>query len=436
LTSHIGGSIIYVMSSRLKVLSIKFLLIAGRGLRALRHPAKFALRLSRKPAHIFWKIVFRIVILPLYRIYIKFRLEIRSGGEGLRTIFTNRSSLHIFVTTIVIVVVFDLFLMRTFAAPDLSSQSKILSFFDEEDGDEAEVLVEEKDLVGSEGLGYVPMGFSDLNEDDEEIFALIAGGGAFLRPLGPTPSEGILTRLGIETYIVEPGDTVSRVATRFGISINTVLWANNLSARSVLRAGQELVILPVSGVMHRVKRGDTLDAVASRYKGSTERIIAFNNLASRALQAGQTVIIPDGRIPPPPPPPPRLRGPTFVPTAIVGKLFWPVGSKRLTQYFWWRHPGIDIGTPAGTPIYAADDGIVEFTKLGRTGYGFQIMIDHGNGMRTRYAHNSKILVSAGDQIKKGDVIAYSGNTGRSTGPHLHFEIFIGSRRVNPLQYIR
>jgi murein DD-endopeptidase MepM/ murein hydrolase activator NlpD len=117
-------------------------------------------------------------------------------------------------------------------------------------------------------------------------------------------------------------------------------------------------------------------------------------------------------------------------------MFWPIGSKRITQYFWWRHPALDVGAPKGTPIYAADDGIVEFVKLGRTGYGQQLMVDHGNGIRTRYAHASQIIMKPGDPVKKGDVIAYVGSTGRSTGPHLHFEIFIGPRRVNPLQYIR
>lgn len=422
------------MPNQFKVFGLKALVLTVRGLRQLKHPPRVLWIILRPPLKLLWLLVFKLAILPAYKVYLRLRREIISGGQGLKIIFTNRANAHVFTILAVLLVVFNLVAGRTFAAPDLSTRSMLLSFLDK-GADLSEILVEEKDIAGGDGLGYIPLGFADLNEDDEEIFSLIAGGGAFLRPLGPTPA-GILTRFNVESYTVGAGDTISSIAQKFGVSINTIIWANKLTVRSVLRLGQKLIILPTTGAMHTVRRGDTIQSIASKYKGSVEKIITFNNLATQTLQVGQIIIVPDGRVPPPPPPPPRPRAPQFVPQLVAGKMLWPIGSKRITQYFWWRHPAVDFGAPTGSPIYAAENGIVEFIKLSRTGYGYQIMVDHGNGLRTRYAHNSRLLVRPGDPVQKGDIIAYSGNTGRSTGPHLHFEIFIGGKRVNPLQYIR
>jgi murein DD-endopeptidase MepM/ murein hydrolase activator NlpD len=117
-------------------------------------------------------------------------------------------------------------------------------------------------------------------------------------------------------------------------------------------------------------------------------------------------------------------------------MIWPTTSRRLTQYFKWNHAGIDIGEPTGSPLYASDEGIVEYAGWGRGGWGNTILINHGDGRKTRYSHASRILVHVGDFVSKGQTIALSGNTGRSTGPHLDFRIYINGRTVNPLDYVR
>lgn len=254
-------------------------------------------------------------------------------------------------------------------------------------------------------------------------------------------------------YTVEPGDTISGIAERFGISVNTVLWANNLTARSLIRVGQELIILPVTGVTHTVRKGETLSAIAKKYGTDVDKILAANRVSSpEQIRIGETLVIPDGKPPAPPPAPARQVTPTrlgdvrdvFRPPSEAPpsrtydgvELVWPTNQKRINQYFKWRHQGLDINGTLQDPTYAADAGIVTFAGWNKSGYGNMILIDHGNGMVTRYAHHSKLFVKAGDQVAKGQSIGMVGSTGRSTGPHLHYEIYVNGKRVNPLEYYR
>ena len=117
-------------------------------------------------------------------------------------------------------------------------------------------------------------------------------------------------------------------------------------------------------------------------------------------------------------------------------MLWPMISRRVTQYFKWRHAGLDVGDKMGNPIYAAENGVVEYSGWERGGWGNTVMVNHGNGTKTRYSHASKLLVVAGENVKKGQVIALIGSTGRSTGPHLHFGVYVNGRALNPLQYLR
>lgn len=258
-------------------------------------------------------------------------------------------------------------------------------------------------------------------------------------------------------HTVQQGDTVGAIAKKYGISVNTVLWANNLTARSVLRLGQNLTVLPVSGVLHEVKRGETLGAISNKYDSEVDKILAANLIKSPTqIQIGQRLVIPDGRpqqvaapkpkAATPTPTPPRLgdvrdvfRPPEEAPPSrtIDGvEIVWPTVQKRINQYYKWRHTGIDINGTLKDATYAVDEGIVTFSGWNASGYGNMILIDHGNGMVTRYAHHSKMYVKAGDQVTKGQTIGMVGSTGRSTGPHLHFEIYINGKRVNPLEYYR
>lgn len=255
-------------------------------------------------------------------------------------------------------------------------------------------------------------------------------------------------RRDVEKYTVAPGDNVSNIAEKFGVSADSLLWANAKLEDNpdMLSVGQVLNIPPVSGVLITVQNNDTLKAIADKYKTTKtkpEQLIQniveleFNQERHAlkepdyALTAGQFLMIPGGSKP-------------YVPRVVTaysgaipntaargtGNFGWPV-SGRITQKFWTRHPGIDIGAPTGSPIYAADSGYIIQAGWSNVGYGFMILINHGNGYLTRYAHLSVMNVEVGDSVKKGQIIGRVGSTGNSTGPHLHFEIIRGGAHRNP-----
>ena len=120
----------------------------------------------------------------------------------------------------------------------------------------------------------------------------------------------------------------------------------------------------------------------------------------------------------------------------IARLFWPTIGKGITQYYGWRHTGVDIDGDYASPIYASADGVVEKAGWNSGGYGLMILIGHPSGIKTRYGHASKLFVKVGDSVTRGQVIAMVGTTGRSTGTHLHFEIYVNDARTNPLRYIR
>ncbi|MDO8599516.1 MAG: LysM peptidoglycan-binding domain-containing M23 family metallopeptidase [bacterium] len=272
--------------------------------------------------------------------------------------------------------------------------------------------------------------------------------------IAPTPVAGfavvqpILTdaaveesgRAGIQLYTIEPGDTLSTIAERFGLLTTTILWENKLQVWSMIQPGTTLRILPTDGVSHTVVRGETLESVAKKFSGDAEEILELNKLVDADdIDVGDLLIIPGGRPPAVIAPPVVRRAPARASLplpSVPGKFFWPSTSGyRISQYFTWRHHGVDIAVAQGTPAFASDAGTVISSGWIR-GYGYQVTIDHGNGLKTRYAHNSKLLVVKGQQVARGQEIALVGSTGRSTGPHIHFEVFANGVRVNPFQYLR
>lgn len=271
-----------------------------------------------------------------------------------------------------------------------------------------------------------------------ETAGLTANDTALLQPMIIPGAELGAGRSKIIQYVIQPGDTVSNLAQKFQINIETILIENKLSLRSVLRPGGTLSILPVNGVSHKVKKGDNLKKIALLYKADLQKIIDFNHLTEDDLPIGEALIVPEGkRISAPAAPLTQIAAgrPSALKVSGLGML-WPTTGRRITQYFSWRHTGIDIALPTGTPIYAALDGVVEASGWNSGGYGYQIILRHSNGFKTRYAHNSKLYVSVGQEVAKGDVIALIGSSGRSTGPHLHFEVIVGGVRVNPFLYVK
>jgi len=239
-------------------------------------------------------------------------------------------------------------------------------------------------------------------------------------------------------YEVKSGETVSSIAKDFGVSEETILWANDLSATSQIKEGQKLEILPVSGVAHEVEGGDTIYSLAKKYRASSQAIIdfPFNDVGDDfQLLTGQTLIVPDGAPPEKPKPAPtQYLARENIPVSDLGtaQFIWPA-SGDLAQYFSWYHPGIDISNLGGGPIFASDSGTVVVAGWpDNFGYGNRVEVDHGNGYRTRYAHLSAIYVSVGQKVVKGEVVGAMGSTGRSTGVHVDFGISKDGTALNPL----
>lgn len=231
-------------------------------------------------------------------------------------------------------------------------------------------------------------------------------------------------------YTVEEGDTPGAIAELFGISLETLLWANNLTARSIIKPGQTLTVLPVNGVEHVVVKGDTIASLAKKYNAVSEEILAFNNLEEgSSLEVGVRLVVPNGIKPPPPAPKVVAIKPT-----VVTRQSSPVVEGWLIAPAPGRNPrggtgihgfnGIDISNTCGTPIVAAAAGtVIVADGVGwNGGYGKYIKIQHPNGIITLYGHARELLVGAGVEIAQGQGIALMGTTGRSTGCHVHFEV--------------
>lgn len=262
----------------------------------------------------------------------------------------------------------------------------------------------------------------------------IVGGVALLPESGP---EGTLADIQVEKhkstqisiYVVREGDSLSAIAGMFDVSVNTILWANNLTSARSVHPGDTLVILPITGIEYTVKKGDTLASVVKKHKADMQEVLDFNNLTQdSALSIGDTIVIPDG-----------VDSTVVATTAtakttkapilgsggpvIEGYYLRPLIGGRKSQGIH-GYNGVDISTPIGTPVMASCPGNVMVSRdTGwNGGYGDYVVIQCSNGTQTVYGHLSATNVSAGSSVVRGQVIGLSGNTGRSTGAHLHFEI--------------
>ncbi len=251
-------------------------------------------------------------------------------------------------------------------------------------------------------------------------------------------------RAEIIEYTVGKGDTISGIAQKYGVSVDTVRWANEIGAETALKPGQTIKISPVTGVVHKVKKGDTVYSVAKYYGVDPQAVVdypfnTFTNDETFELAVGQILIVPDGELPKPQAAPRQYlaqQTPNAGTVAASGVFIWPT-SGAISQSFRWYHRAIDIANKTGTPILAADAGkIIVAGWPDNIGYGNRVMIDHGNGYITLYGHMSKVLVEIGQTVKRGDTIGLMGSTGRSTGPHCHFEIRAAGKTQDPLAYLK
>ncbi len=246
----------------------------------------------------------------------------------------------------------------------------------------------------------------------------------------------------ISTYTVQEGDSISVIASMHGVSIDTILWANGLTRKSAIRPGMTLVVLPVSGVRHTVLKGETLAGIAKKFDTDAEDIAAYNGLDSGApLVSGTQLIIPGGELSVSAPVAKKVASAVKKVTSSIktggtmgsvravgdtshaGSFTNPVPAGRLSQgLHGWN--GVDIAAPSGSPVYASAGGTVIVSRVGgwNGGYGNYIVIDHGDGSQTLYAHLSTDSVSVGQKVTKGQSIGAVGKTGKATGFHLHFEV--------------
>lgn len=244
----------------------------------------------------------------------------------------------------------------------------------------------------------------------------------------------------IVDYKVVSGDTLDSIAKKFGVSVDTIKWANDLKSDSISPA-QSLKIPPVTGVVHKVASGDTIYSIAKKYHVDPQNIVnfifnEFSDPDTFGLTVGQLVYVPDGSIVTDTTP---YMPPTYahVQPGVTGSshFIWPTNGV-ITQYPTWYHMAFDIANPAEPPISAADTGTVTYAGCIRTGYGCHVIVDHANGYQTLYAHMSQILVSAGQAVNQGQQLGVMGSTGNSTGPHLHFEIRSGGVLLNPQDFLK
>ena len=252
----------------------------------------------------------------------------------------------------------------------------------------------------------------------------------------------------LQTYTVERGDTPNGIADKFGIQATTLLGGNPLLSQesSLLQTGVTLIILPIDGVLHDVQPGDTLESISEQYGVPVETIIAYetNNLEFPYRLFPETQIMVPGAVrevfvwtPPTLASVRSSREGSGVAPVIVGTgtYIYPVGSRNFSQYFWYGHPGVDIALPEGTTVVASDTGTVTFAGWNIYGFGNLIVVNHGNGFETFYAHLSGISVVPGQIVYQGNVIGSTGNTGNSSGPHIHFEIRANGVQDNPCFYV-
>jgi murein DD-endopeptidase MepM/ murein hydrolase activator NlpD len=279
--------------------------------------------------------------------------------------------------------------------------------------------------------------------------AAVVDDGTLFKPVAVDTS--VASSVGmLRHYTVRDGDTLTAIANRFGVSMMTVWWANHLTSKDAVKAGRDLVIPPVNGLVVTVKAGDTLDSLAAANKISVDDIVAINELTDTNLIVGQVLMLPGAKGAPMPTPAPAPKqggssgnsGGTGPAPRVSGSWAWPVsgGGNYISQYFHYGHYGVDIAADYGTPILAPRAGHVIFAGWKSNGGGYQVWLALDNGLYTTEYHMSTVSVAAGQDVAKGQRVGKVGTSGWASGSHVMLEVWVGSPwdsgsyRVNPLRY--
>jgi murein DD-endopeptidase MepM/ murein hydrolase activator NlpD len=324
---------------------------------------------------------------------------------------------------------------------------------------EGEAVGQGPDLVaeGGAALSGAPANVLAAEADAEPTtfpMSRFLADGTLLKPIAVDPTVPDASER-LQTYEVRAGDTLTGIANKFGVSMMTVWWANDLKSKDDLKRGQKLVIPPVNGLIVTVKAGDTLDSLAAAHKVEAGEIIAYNGLMDADLVVGQVLILPGAlgasiATPTPKPTPKATARPRSssgssgggsAPSYSGGRLAWPMPGHRIIQYYRAGHHGLDIAAKTGDKVYAAAAGTVVYAGWKNNGGGYVVWINHGNGLYTTYNHLSRVLVSRGQSVSRSQAVGRAGATGWAYGSHLHFEVTRGypwangrDNRVNPLAY--
>jgi murein DD-endopeptidase MepM/ murein hydrolase activator NlpD len=261
------------------------------------------------------------------------------------------------------------------------------------------------------------------------------------------PGVGTDAKTLLRTYTVKAGDTLGGIANQFGLAPSTIYWANrsSLPNPASLRVGQQLLIPPMDGLLVTVGAKDTLDSLAAKYQVAVQDIVDANNLPESTVTMGQTLLIPGASGGPMPTAKPAPRQVAPVAPPAPGGWVWPVGGRSyISQYYWSGHHAIDIAADYGAPVYAAASGTVVLAGWrSYTGGGNVIWIMNGTKLYSTYNHLSAWSVRAGQTVTTGQAIGKIGTSGVATGPHLHFEVWLGypwaldndSDAINPCAYL-
>lgn len=251
----------------------------------------------------------------------------------------------------------------------------------------------------------------------------------------PDPEPEPEPRPLLVTHIVEAGETLWDIARMYDIDVDTILAANETVDPNRLRIGSSLTILTVRGALHTVQRGESMWDISRMYGVSIDEIAQNNGIADPSrLQVQTRLVIPGAQAQAAA----LRRDAVFADGRLLRNFEWPLQGRISSRYGqrWGRmHHGLDVAVPVGTPTRASAGGRVTYSGAMGT-YGIIVIIDHGNGVETRYAHLSRTVARVGQRVQRGELIAYSGNTGHSTGPHLHYEIRLRGQSVNPESYLR
>ena len=312
----------------------------------------------------------------------------------------------------------------------LVAQASIISFFTNILEQKAEAAGTPASRLNSQNI---PLLKAALNTSPSPLKGggdiTIVGGMALLAEAGPSGTIADIPEAPksdtISIYVVRDGDTLSGIAKMFGVSVNTIVWANDIK-RGIIHEGDTLIILPISGIQHTVVKGETLQSIAKKYKGDVEEILQFNNLESNAkLAVGDVIVIPDGEIAAPAPSSSGVATPVRGGSgpSLAGYFIAPLANYRKTQGLH-GYNGVDLAASYGAPVMAAAAGQVIISRSSgwNGGYGNYVVIAHANGTQTLYSHLSSNTVGGGQFVAQGQVIGYEGQTGKATGPHLHFEV--------------